>query len=59
MKPLCVLVPTMTLFFIQGAEALAQGPLLTIDTPMSPPAWALLERSLLQANASACKEFYS
>jgi len=34
-------------------------PTVIIDTPMSPPAWALLERSLLDANNAACKEFYS
>lgn len=33
-------------------------PLLTIDTPMSPPAWALLERQLLDANTKACEEFF-
>ncbi|MFP6763738.1 MAG: hypothetical protein VB858_08970, partial [Planctomycetaceae bacterium] len=33
-------------------------PLLTIDTPMSPPVWALLERQLLAANTKACDEFY-
>ena len=25
-------------------------PLITIDTPMSPPTWALLQRQLLKAN---------
>jgi hypothetical protein len=30
-----------------------------IDTPMSPPAWALLERELLRANVRACEEFYT
>ena len=33
-------------------------PLLTIDTPMSPPTWALLERQLLDANTKACEEFF-
>jgi hypothetical protein len=31
---------------------------LSVSTPMSPPAWALLERELLRANAAACQEFY-
>jgi hypothetical protein len=31
---------------------------LSVRTPMSPPAWALLERELLRANAAACREFY-
>ena len=34
-------------------------PMLTIDSPMSPPAWALLQRELLKANAEACEEFYN
>ena len=32
---------------------------LTIETPMPPPAWALLERELLRANAAACEEFFN
>jgi hypothetical protein len=39
--------------------AIAQGPILRIDSPMSPPAWALLERSLLKTNTVACKEFFN
>lgn len=31
---------------------------VVIDSPMSPPAWALLERELLNANAVACQEFF-
>ena len=31
---------------------------ITVDTPMPPPNWALLERELLRANADACKEFF-
>src|SRR5438876_1576966 len=33
-------------------------PTITIDTPMAPPAWALLERELLRTNAAACEEFF-
>jgi hypothetical protein len=32
---------------------------LVIDTPMSPPEWALLERQLLEANTVACEEFFA
>jgi hypothetical protein len=35
-----------------------EAALLTIDTPLSPPTWALLQRQLLQVNARACREFY-
>src|SRR5438128_11153226 len=38
--------------------ASARDVTLTIDTPMSPPAWALLQRQLIQANTAACGEFY-
>src|SRR4051794_40864641 len=31
---------------------------VSIDTPLSPPTWALLERQLLQANSRACRLFY-
>ena len=36
----------------------AAEPTVQIDTPMPPPAWALLERELLRANAAACEEFF-
>jgi hypothetical protein len=38
----------------------ADGPAkpLTIDSPLSPPNWALLQRQLLDANSKACREFY-
>jgi len=32
---------------------------LRLDQSVSPPAWALLERELLRANAAACAEFYA
>src|SRR5262249_23667862 len=31
----------------------------SLEKPMSPPAWALLQRELLRANTAACKEFAS
>jgi hypothetical protein len=36
----------------------ATAPQITITTPMAPPAWAVLERELLRANAIACREFF-
>ncbi|MCA9009317.1 MAG: hypothetical protein KDB01_06205 [Planctomycetaceae bacterium] len=32
---------------------------LEIDQPMSPPAWALLERELLRTQTDACREFFN
>jgi len=31
---------------------------LHITSPMTPPAWALMERELLKANTAACREFF-
>ena len=31
---------------------------ITIDQPMLPPKWALLERELLRANVKACEQFF-
>ena len=42
-----------------GTTAPAAEPSLTIQTPMSPPEWALLQRELLRANTAACEEFFS
>jgi hypothetical protein len=39
-----------------GVRAVGQS--VRIETPMSPPAWALLERELLRAEAKACGEFF-
>lgn len=40
-------------------RARAGNPTILIDTPLPPPAWAILERELLQQNATACEEFYA
>ena len=32
---------------------------ITLDQPMPPPSWALLERELLRANTAACEEFFA
>jgi hypothetical protein len=32
---------------------------LRVESPMAPPAWALLERELLRANVRACEEFFA
>jgi hypothetical protein len=36
----------------------AQEKVLRVTSPMSPPAWALLERRVLDASSEACGEFY-
>jgi hypothetical protein len=49
---------SVLLFVCIALPAIAAEPLIRIDTPMSPPAWALLEREVLKANEAACEEFY-
>lgn len=39
-----------------GAEPIKT---IRIESPMSPPTWALLERELLRANVEACQRFFS
>lgn len=46
----------MTLFAVKAA-VLAAEPSIVISTPMAPPAWALLERQLFQANSKAAERF--
>jgi hypothetical protein len=36
----------------------AQDKVLKVTSPMSPPAWALLERQVLDASSDACREFF-
>src|SRR5687767_9840134 len=44
--------------FLASTTHAAEPVEIQIDTPMPPPAWALLERELLRANSSACEAFY-
>lgn len=37
---------------------LAAESVISIEKPLPPPAWALLERELLRSNTAACQEFY-
>lgn len=32
--------------------------MISVETPMAPPAWAVLERELIRANTAACTEFF-
>lgn len=41
-----------------AAPLLAEEVTIRIDTPLAPPAWAVLERELLRANTAACREFF-
>ena len=39
-------------------DAAAAGPVIEVREPVSPPAWALLEREVLRAGSSAVELFY-
>ena len=52
---LCVLLAAATLARSEQPTA----PVITLRQPLSPPAWALLERELLKANTAACQEFFA
>jgi hypothetical protein len=50
----------MVVLIAVGVASAADPPhaTISIDTPMAPPAWALLERESLHAQARACAEFF-
>lgn len=52
--PAALLISLLLATTTRAADAV-----VSIDTPMPPPAWALLERELLRANTAACREFFA
>ena len=59
-KALVVSLLSVVLFhaaFCQSVSGQQRG--IHLSTPLSPPAWALLERELLRANTAACEEFFA
>src|SRR6185503_14919291 len=55
---LCVTVFGVALLVVGGRAAPA-GAVLRIDAKMAPPAWAVLERRVLDASTPALTEFYN
>src|SRR5438093_2662385 len=53
--PVCIAM----LFLLATKLSMAGEVNVVIDSPMTPPAWALLERELLRANTQACLEFFN
>jgi hypothetical protein len=47
-----------TLLACAASGARADEMTVVVDSPMTPPGWALLERELLRVNSAACREFY-
>ena len=58
MNRLSILASLAAVLFFSSARA-GDDSLLVVDSPMSPPEWALLERELLRANTDACQEFFA
>src|SRR5262245_13354895 len=58
MRSRAVLSLLLLFWGASSTPASARDAVVTVDTPMSPPAWALLQRALLRANDEACREFY-
>jgi hypothetical protein len=56
---LLVLIGTTCIQLLEIASLPAADAVVTIETPMSPPEWSLLQRALLQANNAACREFFN
>ncbi len=48
---------TLGLLLLAVPALQGQTPTIAIDTPMPPPAWALMERALLDANSEAVERF--
>ncbi len=51
-------VVLFVLLLIVPAHNISASIVLNVDTEMTPPNWALLERELLDANAEACRAFF-
>jgi len=59
-RSFCCIGLFLPIFGFMLADGLSLGgPEINIDTPMSPPGWALLERELIRANTAACEEFFA
>lgn len=50
---------SILLGYLLQSSLLLAAPGININTPMSPPGWAMLERELIRANTAACEEFFS
>ncbi len=51
-------VPLLASLLLVGGSP-GGDPTISLEKPVSPPAWALLERELLKANAAACEDFFA
>src|SRR5262245_31667273 len=56
-RPVLLLLGLLALPLIGGPGTPAEVT-LRVDSPLSPPVWALLEREVFRASAAACEEFH-
>jgi hypothetical protein len=49
---------SFALSLLLASPLLAEEVTIRIDTPLAPPAWAVLQRELLRANTAACREYF-
>ena len=47
----------LLLLILCSTQIWAKDVAVTVDTPLAPPSWALMERELLRANSIACERF--
>ena len=60
MRTLLCIIPAALGIVCAAGPARTQGKAaLRLESPVTPPAWALLQRELLRANTAACREFYA
>ena len=52
-----IFFPLLLAGLISCRPMAAENPSLVLDSPMPPPAWALMERELLRLNSEACEIF--
>jgi hypothetical protein len=57
--PLRLRFRTLVALLLLPAVASAREAGITVNTPMAPPAWALLQRELLRSSSLACEEFFA
>ena len=55
----CLFVFTALLSCLVSFATSQAASIITIQTQLSPPTWALLERELLRASTAACEEFFA
>lgn len=59
MRFVMFIILTTAMILVLSDRSYGQPVPLTVTTPMSPPAWALLQRQLLHSSSAACREYFA